>query len=168
MSEAGHKTALGLALAAFERDGGDGPEQLDLFGAPAPSPIEVQPVVEGERQALRGRPPGSRNKRTDELARHYIAQCGGRDPLRRGIEIAGLPILAPGVLAGLARELEMSKADAARFWAGVLNSVLPYIHQRLSQLSVLPAGTPGSGQPIYWGDLGSALIEDAAREDEAA
>jgi hypothetical protein len=30
-----------------------------------------------------------------------------RDPRRRGIEIAGLPILAPGVLAGLARELEM-------------------------------------------------------------
>jgi hypothetical protein len=77
--------------------------------------------------------------------------------LRRGIEIAGLPILAPGVLAGLARELEMSKADAARFWAGVLNSVLPYIHQRLSQLSVLPAGSPGSGQPIYWSDVGAAL-----------
>jgi hypothetical protein len=110
-----------------------------------------------------GRPPGSRNKRTDELSRWYIAQCGRRDPLRRGIEIAGLPILAPGVLAGLARELEMSKADAARFWAGVLAAVLPYCHQKLSQLTVLPAGTPGFGQPIPFGAAMRSCLRPSAR-----
>ncbi len=51
----------------------------------------------------------------------------GRDPLERGIEISGLPILAKGILEGLAERLGCTRHDAAKFWAGILATTLPYV-----------------------------------------
>lgn len=96
-----------------------------------------------------GRPPGARNRRTDEMSRWFIARTG-RDPLEHAIEVAGLPILAPGVLEGLAERLGMTRPEAAKFWASCLSTTLPFCHQRLSQLEVKPPGAPGSGQPVTW------------------
>ena len=166
-----HRTALELALdayreAAAERDAARG--QGELFaeagegeageaGAPPPAP----------RRA--GRPVGSHNRRTDELARWYIGKNDGRDPLERGIEIAGLPILAPGILEGLAERLGCSRFDAAKFWAGVLNATLPFVHQRLAQLEVKPAGALGSGEAILWTlNARGELVDGCAHGDGGA
>jgi hypothetical protein len=151
--EKGHRTALELALAAWrEVEDERRASQGDLFDDVAENLPEVVDGdgSEGAGARGRGRPLGSRNRRTDELSRWYIAQNDGRHPLQRGIEIAGLPILAKGVLEGLAERLGMSRADAAKFWANVLSTTLPYVAQRQAALEVRAPGAPGSGQPILW------------------
>jgi hypothetical protein len=173
VSEAGHKTALELALDAYreaeaERRAAAGREgQLALFDddeAGEPAALgEGRAAEPGERRM--GRPPGARNKRTDELARWYIGKNGGRDPLERGIEISGLPILAPGILEGLAQRLGCSRFDAAKFWAGVLTATLPYTHQRLAQLEVKPAGALGSGEAVLWTLGARGELLDARRHE---
>jgi|SRR5215831_12851381 len=163
-----HITALELAVEQYDLERGpDLPgDQLDLFAnkpdASIKAAVETAPVplVTGQQVERRaGRPPGARNKRTDELGRWYIQQNGGRDPLARCVYISGLPILAPGVLDALARTLGMDRADAARWWAGMVTATLPYLHQRLAQLTVLPVGAPGSNQPILWSIDGGEFVD---------
>jgi hypothetical protein len=92
-------------------------DQLDLFEAVAPAVQARQvPVVNGQNGHHRmGRPQGARNKRTDEAARIYMQRSG--DPLSRAIEIAGLPILAEGVLAAFAKEIGApSRFEAFKAW----------------------------------------------------
>jgi hypothetical protein len=151
--EKGHRTALELALAAWrEVQDERRAVQGDLFEGPAENlPEVVGEVAEGRpRGPGRGRPLGARNRRTDELSRWYIAKNDGRDPLERGIEIAGLPILAKGVLEGLAERLGMSRADAAKWWAGILSTTLPYAHSRQAAIEVRAPGAPGSNNPVLW------------------
>lgn len=152
MSGDGHKTALEEAVAsARAEEAARGPAQSDLFildedlvpALPAPTPIEL-----GANGSKRGRPAGARNLRTDQAARWYMSRHG--DPLERGVAISALPVLAAGVLEGLASRLGCSRHDAAKWWASVYSATLPFIHQRLSQLQVRDAGSPGSGQPILW------------------
>jgi hypothetical protein len=170
----GHKTALELALEAWrevqvERRGGQG----DLFEFAADQSEVVaeggsepgSEVVEVERRA-RGRPLGARNKRTDELSRWYISQNDGRDPLERGIEISGLPILAKGILEGLAERLGCTRHDAAKFWANILATTLPYTHQRQAAVEVRPPGAPGSGQPILWTLTEEGELIDATHDGD--
>ncbi len=92
--------------------------------------------------------------------------------MERGIEIAGLPILAPGILEGLAERLGCTRHDAAKFWASVLATTLPYTHQRQAAVEVRPSGAPGSGQPILWqmtdGELIDATHDDGALRDVTA
>ena len=150
----GMKTALSLALEAWneleaerESDPGEAPlAQGDLFAAPPKNQSEV--AATGRRI---GRPPGARNKRTDELARWFIAKNGNRDPLEFMISIGGLPVLHPGVLGGLAELLGgVSKLEAMKVWISVNSTLLPFIHQKQSAIEVRPAGAPGSGQPVFW------------------
>jgi hypothetical protein len=152
------KTALELVLDEYRRRRGpDLPDQLELFAEAVEPDFEAAPTGEAndnhnqlERRG-RGRPPGARNRRTDELGRFFVSVAGqGRDPFARLIYIAGLPILEPGVLAELAKTLGMEKESAARWWGTIALGIMPYLHQRLAQLTVLPAGTPGSGQPVLW------------------
>jgi hypothetical protein len=119
--------------------------QLDLFEAlgPPSSAESVQGHLAAQRG--RGRPVGARNRRTDEAARFYCSRFG--DPLSRAIEVATLPILAPGVLPELAKVLGCERFEAAKWWAGVLASSLPYTHQRLATLTVKPQGSP-DGEPV--------------------
>lgn len=174
--EKGHRTALELALKAFaevraERDAAQG----ELFGE-EPDNLSLVAGSGGDGtvadRTRRGRPRGARGRRTDELARWYIAKNDGCDPLERGIEIAGLPILAPGILEGLAERLGCTRHDAAKFWASVLATTLPYTHQRQAAVEVRPSGTPGSGQPILWqmtnGELIDATHDDGALRDVTA
>jgi hypothetical protein len=95
-----------------------------------------------------GRPPGSRNLSTLTAAKYYMAEHG--DPLRRGVHIAALPILASGVLEGLAARLGCTCVDDAKWWSGVYSATLPFIRQRLGQLEVKPIGAPGAGNPVAW------------------
>jgi hypothetical protein len=152
-----------LALEAFaevqaEREAAQG----DLFGDEPANLSQVVPIAADGTH--RGRRPGVRNKRTDELARWFIAQNDGRHPLARTIEIAGLPILAKGVLEGLAERLQMSRADAAKFWAGMNLGSLPYVAQRQSAVEIRPSGAPGSGQPILWQVTEDGELLDATHD----
>ena len=85
--------------------------------------------------------------------------------MERGIEIAGLPILAKGVLEGLAERLGCTRHDAAKFWASVLSTTLPYTHQRQAAIEVRPPGAPGSGLPILW-EVSEGELYDATHDGE--
>jgi hypothetical protein len=132
-------------------------DQLDLFGA-APGDVQSKHVAiaNGQNGHSRiGRPPGSRNKRTDEASRIYMSGAG--DPLKRSIEIAALPILAEGVLAAFAKEIGApSRFEAFKAWANINASVMPFCHQRLATLTVKPAGSP-DGEPV---ELAWSYAED--------
>jgi hypothetical protein len=71
------------------------------------------------------------------------------DPLERGIAVASLPVLAKGVLDGLAERLGCTRHEAAKWWASVYSATLPFVHQRLATLTVKPEGAPG-GEPVRW------------------
>ncbi len=168
--EKGHRTALDEALEAFaevqaERAAERG-DQLDLFAEPTANLPEVAERIAADG-TRRGRPVGARGRRTDELARWYIQRNDGRDPLERGIEIAGLPILAKGVLEGLADRLGCTRHEAAKFWASILATTLPFTHQRQAALEVRPAGSPGSGQPVLWQVDDDGQLYDATHADAA-
>jgi hypothetical protein len=125
--------------------------------------FDLEQALQPSAPRGRGRSPGSRNLTTLTMAKIYMAQEG--DPLRRGVRIAALPILEVGVIEGLASRLGCSKFDAAKWWAGVYASTLPFIHQRLGQLEVKPAGAPGSGNPVGW-SFDSGQIVDMVPEAE--
>lgn len=153
----GHKTALEVALAAFEemraeREQARAAAQGDLFGTEIAAAHGAAPgTAVGPRRP--GRPVGARNRRTDHLVQFYIDRhYSGRDPLDMALSVATLPILQPGVLEALAERLYCSRHDAAKFWLGAQSAVLPYTHQRQASLEVRPAGAPGSGEPIPWED----------------
>jgi hypothetical protein len=95
MAETGYKQALSEVVAkarAQELQLRTEEDQLDLFGAVAPAVQTGQvQVANGQNgHARMGRPPGSRNRRTDEAARLYMSRNG--DPLARAIQIAAMPI----------------------------------------------------------------------------
>jgi hypothetical protein len=148
----GHVTALETAVrVAHQRERLAGERQGNLFELE--SALTPPSAPRGP-----GRPPGSRNLTTLSMSKMYVAQHG--DPLKRGVHIAALPILAAGVLEGLAARLGCTRYDAAKWWAGVYNSTLPFIHQRLGQLEVKPAGAPGGGNPIAWSfDEGGQIVD---------
>ncbi|KQX19347.1 hypothetical protein ASD39_15650 [Sphingomonas sp. Root50] len=92
---------VGGAKATYERALAEEAEQLDLLGAPSPEQIaearERLGPMAGHlavlREARRGRPPGARNKRTDDYARLLLSH--GRDP---GVNMMILANTAPEVL----------------------------------------------------------------------
>jgi hypothetical protein len=151
MVETGYKQALAEVVAAAraqELQVRTEEDQLDLFGAVAAAVQTGQVTVANGENGHRkmGRPFGARNKRTDEAARLYMSRSG--DPLARAIEIAGLPILADGVLAAFAKEIGApSRFEAFKAWASINASAMPFCHQRLATLTVKPAGSP-DGEPI--------------------
>jgi hypothetical protein len=149
--------------------------QLDLFeGSEAVQSTHVT-VVNGQNgQRRMGRPVGARNKRTDEAARFYMQRFG--DLLSRGVEIVAIPILAQNgqVLLELSKVLEMNRADAAKWWAGIYAATLPYIRQRLATLTVKPEGSPdGEPIPLPWSYAEDEILDHlelthnkAPREEE--
>lgn len=82
--------------------------QLSLIPAPA-SPVDPADIPEEER-AARGRPKGSRNKRTSKL-REMLAARGFRMPEDVLAELAGLSSRGTGV------ELAMERAEQVLLWA---------------------------------------------------
>lgn len=147
----GHATALQGLVAEARRE--EASRQGELFAEP-----RSEPETRGQVVPFRGpgRPPGARNKRTDEAARLYCAAFG--DPLARAIEVAAMPILAPGVLEEFARFLQCSRLEAFKAWANCSSATMPFVHQRLATLEVKPAGSPG-GEALVFG-----FVEDDAGE----
>jgi len=137
--EKGHRTALELALEAYaEVRAEHATTQGELFGDET---MNLSKIVEplAADGTHRGRRPGVRNRRTDEVARWYIARNDGRDPLERGIEIAGLPPMAywrdwPSALAAAAMTPPSSgPAFSARFCRSCINGRLLSSFARLAR-----------------------------------
>jgi hypothetical protein len=141
--EDGFRSAAKTALATQPPPAAE-PEQLDLLGMPAyrdpKSGHEVIPRPQG------GRPPGARNKRTDE----WIAHLLGRYPS----PLEGLLQMGNMRIDDIARSLECTRLDAAKLKAFALKEAVPYLHARLSSVEVKPAGDPASG-------IGAPLILEA-------
>jgi hypothetical protein len=137
----GEKSALDEAVEAHRSADAAMPQpQGDLFASPVPRRTQLDLAIEQaradevlaqaqfelaeeQRQAElagdgdgaprgRGRPPGSRNLRTEEAARFYTRRHG--DPLEQAVKIGAIPILAEGVLEALARRLGCSRLEAAK------------------------------------------------------
>ncbi|PHR91055.1 MAG: hypothetical protein COA69_13465 [Robiginitomaculum sp.] len=95
----------------------------------------------------RGRPKGSKNRSTNDLAKYIKAHY--RDPLLGLMDIAAMSPVQVCTAWGL-----MPK-DAAKFWLACVSKALEYIHQRQPQ-AVIVAGI--NWQPIDM-NLGAAPIE---------
>ena len=109
--------------AAVERVGIEIPsvrEQPDMFAAPDP----VEP-----RRAGTGRPPGSQNKATGQIAEWLARRY--RSPLEGASEIAQLDLSQ--AVALLRQELGCDGLEAAKLWLEAIKTVLPYRHQKLPQ-----------------------------------
>lgn len=109
-------------------------EQLTL-DALADLPVLGEIIREGKAIARPGRPPGARNKRTEEWASYILARY--RSPLIGLAEIVATPI------PELAKALKCSTIDAATFWRQCSDSLAPYLHQRMPQAIELPGATAG-------------------------
>ena len=139
------------------------PTQGELLGLPEPPA-----VVRAREKRKGGRPPGARNKRTEDVAREVIERMG--DPLLHLVAIATAPVdelLAVGLKPGEAMAEKRLAATAA----------LPYLHQRApvqvdlrgQQVVYLTidagAAPPEQNQEVI--DV-VALHSDGARSDNAA
>jgi hypothetical protein len=71
------------------------------------------------------------------------------------VQLAALPLLAPGVLEGLSARLSCSKLEEARWWASVYQDTLSYVRQRLAQLEIKPPGNP-DGKTVKSADTQTA------------
>jgi hypothetical protein len=172
MTTGGYKTALELALAEAREAELAAETQGELFAAPAETQQDLFQVAGAPAQAVErrgpGRPLGSRSRTTIEAGKYYMRRYG--DPLERAVAIAAMPVLAPGVLEGLAQRLQCSRHDAAKWWAGNRDAVLPYLHTRLSSVELRPPGAPG-GEVVSWtfaddGELVDVTPPNPTNEDQ--
>jgi len=104
-----------MAIAA-DADG-EGEEQLDLLGLP---PLRAGAIL-AERRG-RGRPPGARNKRTEDL----VAWLLGKYPS----PLEGLLQMANARVDELAAQLGCTPLEALQEKRHAAIAALPYIHQR--------------------------------------
>lgn len=128
--------ALGLAAGfdlAMEAAGGEpvAPSQLGLFGAEIVDPDGVGDArpVSG---AKGGRPPGARNRRSEEWCRWLLTRF--RSPL------IGMAELASADPIELATLLRCPPLEAARLMLQAQTSLAPYLHERRPQALELPNG----------------------------
>jgi hypothetical protein len=114
----------------------------DLFGTP-------DLASRGGHRDGAGRPKGSRNKRTGEMARFYMRQMhtvdpGFADPLLRALAIAGKNILDQDEVAELARIWGCEPAKAVELYLANWRAVMPYIHQEQPRSLHFAPGAPES------------------------
>ncbi len=94
----------------------DEPEQPDLLGLPQRG--IVTPVYRGV-----GRPPGSRNKRTERWAEFLLSRY--ESPLEVLVQMANAPV------AALAEQLGCSALEAFQEKRQAAIAAAPYLHQRM-------------------------------------
>jgi class 3 adenylate cyclase len=139
--------------------------RLELLQAVSEAVAQTGPSrVDGSRGA-----DSLRNRRREEDAQSYMDRYG--DPLERGIAISALPILADGLLERLKGILGFdTKGEAAKFWLRVYAATLPFIHQRLSTLTVNRPDA-SDGKPVSCtfkdeGDLVDITLRPVGHEAE--
>jgi|SRR5579862_6449925 len=117
MSDTGKGTATAIAMAVEAMPEPEEPEQLDLLGLPM--------TIAGESLELRrgrGRPPGSRNKRTLAQAEFLLRQYA--DPRAVLLQIAQAPV------DELVAKLGCTALEALQEKRLAAIGVLPYVAQR--------------------------------------
>ncbi len=97
---------------------GDEAEQYDLLGLPAPRPGHRVEAYRG-----RGRPAGSRNKRTVEWAQHLLGRYSS--PLEVLAQVMTAPVEA------LVAQLGCSPVEALAEKRLAAVALLPYLHSRM-------------------------------------
>lgn len=142
-TEGGLREALALDQAADDLHQAraaaaenDAAEQSELFPGSSVFGRVLAPNGGGElRRTGPGRPRGSRNRRTQDLA-DYAAALGG-NPIIRLIEIVATPIDV------IAATLGCKKIEAADYWRKCAEGVAPYIEQKLPTAVQLQGANAG-------------------------
>jgi hypothetical protein len=152
--------ATTLALAAQP---GEEPEDeeptLDLLGLP-----EIQKNANLSR-AGRGRPPGARNRTTREWCEHITRKYGS--PLEVLAQMSRAPT------DQLAKELGCTKLEAYVQKRHAAESLAPYLHPKLSTVTIHPPGHPGGPSSTLslvmedWTEMPDAEIEEVVEVDSA-
>lgn len=145
----GIKTAVEVAASVA---GDPLPAEPVQSGLPLGDLVE-EPAADGRpaRMAYRrgpGRPPGARNKRTQEMVDYLLSRYA--HPLEGLLQIAGAPVDA------LARELGADRMDALKLQVSAMSAALPYVAQKQPQAINLGAN---AGAKIGLVVLGSEADE---------
>ena len=136
-SSSGLSTAVQLALSAEAVPAPEVEDEepvLDLLGLPS---LEAMPKRANLARAGKGRPPGVRNHSTQYWLEYITRKYGS--PLEILAQMSRAPI------ADLARELGCSKLDAFGEKRKAAEALAPYLHAKLSSVTVYPAGDPRGG-----------------------
>ena len=132
---------------------------LDLLGLP-----EIQKNANLSR-AGRGRPPGSRNRTTREWCEHITHKYGS--PLEVLAQMSRAPT------DQLAKELGCTKLEAYVQKRHAAESLAPYLHPKLSTVTIHPPGHPGGAPSTLslamedWAEIPDAEIEEVVEVDGA-
>lgn len=103
----------------------DTAEQLPLLPLPAVADPARGPLASPDTAGKAGRPPGARNKRTEEWVEFLSANY--RSPLIMLAETVNRPVEV------LAKHLGCSKAKAFEIQLAAAKELAPYMHQKLPQ-----------------------------------
>lgn len=123
--------ALARAVAEAETPGAEVAEQLSFL---AEQPLLGEIKHEG-RVVNRGRPPGARNKRTEDLAAYILGRH--RHPIVAAAEIVDTPIPA------LAQALCCDRLEAAQYQRQCMEFVARYTLQAMPQAIRVDGATAG-------------------------
>ena len=133
-SSSGLTTAVQLALRAEAAQEVEDDEPVyDLLGFQT----SEAPKRANLARAGKGRPPGVRNHSTQYWLEYITRKYGS--PLEILAQMSRAPI------ADLARELGCSKLDAFGEKRKAAEALAPYLHAKLSSVTVYPAGDPRGG-----------------------
>jgi hypothetical protein len=144
------RTAVALARAENGLAEREQQEQQELFAAIAdaeamPGPLSGMPTKRG-----RGRPKGSRNRRTEAIT--DVIRATRRDPL------LVLADMAEADVSELASYLECSRLEAAKLQAAAARELAPYLH---SKQPVAVAAT-GGDVVVMVGSFGEPSAQGAS------
>jgi hypothetical protein len=139
-------------------------EAVSQAEAAAPSQLALLPddaadAREPVDERGRGRPLGSRNRRSEEYAAVLRARYGC--PLARATQIAALDILDDATVTKLALLWGCTRFQAAQMWAKINADVSPYHYQSLPRAIILNPGAPGSDAVLIEGRPTPADDDDA-------
>lgn len=155
---AGLAAAVSIAFAEDQRE--RAPDQLALF-EPPDDPEGVGEIGD-DAPRRRGRPPGSRNKSTDEWVRFLTTRFDS--------PLIGLAQIAQAEPLALAKALACSPLDAAKLKIQAATTLAPYLHQRLplsleiepiDSLLTLVINAAGAAEPGEENSVSFLTAEDA-------
>lgn len=164
MEKAGLKTAVEMLLDARPDVAARAAEQLSLLPTPAAA-ADLAADDEGARRSGPGRPPGSRNRRTEEWVEYLLRRYSS--PLIGLFETFSRPV------EQLAAELGCTKLEAFKEQRAALEAALPYVHQKLPLAVSIDAKTHatlvldlGGVRPGEAGEEGVMVIEGTIVENQ--
>lgn len=136
---------------------GSDTDQPSLFGAPPADPDGVGELVDAGPRGP-GRPPGAKNKSTDEWSRYILSRY--RSPLIALAEIASATPhrLADELSRHLTGDKRVTELQALELIVKAAEKLAPYLHQK--QPLALDGGGAGLLQ-IVIGDVGGGQLGEA-------